>query len=134
MIRCELLRDHDIVVVTPEGPLEEADFEQLAKVINPLIAAKQKLAGLMICLRSFPGWRSFGAFRAHLRFIADHHRGIERIAVVTDSGLLKIVPRIASAFVHPYIRQFGFGEVDGRWRGFRPDVLRARLDCRRGRR
>ena len=112
MIHCELVGDQDIMVVRPEGPLQEADFEQLAQAIDPLIAAKGKLAGLMICVRSFPGWRSFRAFRAHLRFVADHHRHIERIAAVTDSGFLKILPRIADRFVRAKIRSFDFAEKD----------------------
>jgi len=49
---------------------------------------------------------------AHLKFVADHHRQIERIAAVTDSGLLRIMPRIAGLFVHPEIKHFGFAEKD----------------------
>jgi hypothetical protein len=45
----------------------------------------------MIRTESFPGWESFGALVSHLKFVADHHRQIERIAAVTDSGFLKIV-------------------------------------------
>lgn len=55
---------------------------------------------------SFPGWRNFGAFASHLRFVVDHHRDIERIAVVTDSGLLKVLPRLAAYFAQPTIRRF----------------------------
>ena len=60
----------------------------------------------MIEARSFPGWRNFGAFVSHIRFVVDHHRDIERIAVLTNSGLLKTVPRVAAWFVHPKIRRF----------------------------
>ena len=110
MIQYDVLRDRNIVVVTPESPLEEGDFAQLANAIDPLVAANRTLAGLMVCVRSFPGWASFAALTAHLRFVAEHHRKIERIAAVTDSGFLKIVPRLAGVFVHPEIRTFGFDE------------------------
>jgi hypothetical protein len=40
----------------------------------------------MIHAESFPGWESFGAFVSHLKFVGDHHRQIERIAAVTNSG------------------------------------------------
>jgi len=112
MIHFELLRDRNILIITPDGPLEKADFEKLAREIDPFIAAKGKLAGVMVYARSFPGWESFGAFVAHLKFVADHHRQIERIAAVTDSRLLKIVPRIAGHFVQAEIRQFDFAEKD----------------------
>jgi hypothetical protein len=45
----------------------------------------------MVRVKSLPGWRRFDAFAAHLKFIADHHRQIERIAVLTDSASLKII-------------------------------------------
>jgi stage II sporulation SpoAA-like protein len=112
MIQCEVLSDRNIVIVTPEGPLETADFEQLGREIEPLITANGKLAGLMIRIQAFPGWRDFAAVGAHVRFVAAHQRRIERIAAVTDSAFLKIVPHIAAVFVHPQIRTFGFDEKD----------------------
>jgi hypothetical protein len=45
----------------------------------------------MIHTESFPGWESFGAFVSHLKFVGDHHRQIERIAAVTNSGFLRIM-------------------------------------------
>jgi hypothetical protein len=112
MIKFELLRDRSILFITPLGPLEKEDFEQLAKEIDPFIAANGKLVGVMIHAKSFPGWESFGALVSHLKFVADHHRKIERIAAVTDSGFLKIVPRVASHFVQAKIKHFEFEEKD----------------------
>jgi hypothetical protein len=112
MLHFELLHDRDILVIMPEGPLEKADFERLAKEIDPLIASKGKLAGVMIYTRSFPGWDSFGALVSHLKFVTDHHRQIERIAAVTDSGFLKVMPRIAEHFVAAKIRHFDFEQKD----------------------
>jgi hypothetical protein len=89
MIRFELLRDRRILLISPDGPLEQADFERVAQEIDPFIAANGKLAGVLIQAKSFPGWENFGALVSHLKFVADHHRQIERIAAVTDSGFLK---------------------------------------------
>jgi hypothetical protein len=66
----------------------------------------------MMYTKSFPGWESFGAFLSHLKFVAYHHQKIERIAAVTDSGLLKIMPRIAEQFVQAKIKHFDFKEKD----------------------
>lgn len=113
MIRSEWMRDHDILVITLDGPLEAADFEQLAKEIDPVIAARGKLTGLMIYATTFPGWRSFGAFASHVRFVADHHRKIERIAAVTSSnGFMKVAPRIADYFVQAEVRHFDLDQKD----------------------
>ena len=34
MIHFKLLRDRSILIVSPDGPLEKADFEQLAKEVD----------------------------------------------------------------------------------------------------
>ena len=112
MIHFEPLRDRNILLITPDGALEKADFEQLAKEVDPFIASKGKLAGLMIYTKSFPVWESFGAFVSHLKFVADHHRQIKRIAAVTDSEFLKIMPNIANHFVQAKVRHFNFEEKD----------------------
>jgi SpoIIAA-like len=112
MVHFELLRDRSILAITPDGPLDKADFEQLASEIEPVIASEGKLAGIMICAKSFPDWRNLEAFVSHLKFIAAHHRQIERIAVVTGSGFLKIMPHIAGLFVQPKIRHFDLNEND----------------------
>jgi hypothetical protein len=110
MIQCELLRDRGILMVAPEGPLEANDFKQVAALVDPWIAENGALKGLMIRAPTFPGWESFGGLLAHLRFVRDHHRHIERVAAVTDSAFLKIAPLIAQHFADPEIRVFGSDE------------------------
>lgn len=112
MILLEPLHDKNILVITPQGPLEQADFDKIAKEVDPAIASMGKVSGLMIHMRSFPGWRNYPAFAAHLKFVANHHRAIERIAVVTDSSLLKVLPQVAGYFVHPEIRHFGLDQKE----------------------
>ena len=106
MIKFELLRDRGVLILSPDGPLEKADFERLAQDIDPFIASNGKLTGLMICAKAFPGWDSFGALVSHIKFVKDHHRKIERIAAVADSEFLKIMPHIAKHFVSADVRQF----------------------------
>jgi SpoIIAA-like len=110
MLRFELLPERDILAIVPDGPLEKADFEQFAQRVDPLIASAGRVAGLMIDIPSFPGWGSFGAFVSHLKFAIDYHRHIERIAVVTNNRLLRILPRVATHIVKPNVRQFAAHE------------------------
>jgi hypothetical protein len=106
MLKSELLGDRGILILSPDGPLEKADFEQLAREIDPFLAAKGMLTGLMIVATTFPGWDSFGAWVSHLKFVKDHHRRVKRVAAVTDSEFFKIMPHIATHFVSAEIRQF----------------------------
>ena len=48
MIVCELLRDKGILLITPEGPLAASDFQKVAALVDPYIAEKGALKGLMI--------------------------------------------------------------------------------------
>lgn len=106
MIRHELLRDRGILILRPEGPLQAEDFVALAGVVDPYIEEHGELKGLLIDAPSFPGWENFSALLSHLRFVRDHHRRIQRIAVVSDSTLLAIGPKIADHFVSAEVRAF----------------------------
>ena len=112
MIHFELLRDQGIVIVTPQGPLEKTDFELVGQEVDPFIAAKGKLTGLMIYANSFPGWKNFEALLSHLKFVGEHQRYIERVAAVTDSGFLTIMPGIVAHFVRAEVKHFGFDEKE----------------------
>ena len=106
MIRFELLKDAGVLVVEPREALSADDFQAIARTIDPWIAEHGKLTGLLVDAPSFPGWASFGALVEHLKFVRDHHRMIDRVAAVTDSGFLSIAPKIADHFAHPEIRVF----------------------------
>ena len=106
MLNHKLLLPEGILILEPDAPLQAADFEGLAHEIDPYIAEHGKLTGLMIHARAFPGWANLDAFLAHMRFIESHHQKIHRLAVVTNSGLLTEVPKIAAHLVRAEIKQF----------------------------
>ncbi|MGB8437057.1 MAG: STAS/SEC14 domain-containing protein [Burkholderiales bacterium] len=110
MIRHELVRERGILILKPAGALQAEDFSALAAAVDPYIAQHGELKGLMIDAPSFPGWENFAALLSHLRFVRDHHRKIRRIAVVSDSALLAVAPKIASHFVSAQVRNFGSAE------------------------
>src|SRR5262245_37499944 len=99
MLNHQLLPTEGILIVNPEAPLEAADFQRLAGEIDPHIEANGKLHGLMLDAESFPGWKDFAAMVAHLRFVKDHHRKIQKVAVVSDSAFLTVAPKFAAHFV-----------------------------------
>ena len=111
MIHYELL-PKDILVVTPTSPLEKTDFEKLARAVDPVIESHGKLNGLMIYVEAFPGWKNFGALLSHLKFVKDHHRHIQRVAAVTDSGFLSIMPLVAQHFVRAEVRHFPYQDKE----------------------
>ena len=112
MVDYELLRSEGILVIRPKASLEATDFQKIAQEVDPYIEANGKLHGVMIDAESFPGWKDFAALVAHLKFVRDHHRKIEKIAAVSDSSFLAIAPKIASHFVQADVRHFEHSQME----------------------
>jgi len=104
--------EHSILHLRPTSALAEEDFAELARVVDPYIEATGDLSGLIIEVSTFPGWASFGAFVAHLRFVRDHHKHIRKVALVTNSKIGDVAERLASHFVAAEIRHFSSGEIE----------------------
>jgi hypothetical protein len=117
MINHRLLRSEGILILTPEAPLESADFERIAQEVDPYIKERGKLSGLLVHAKTFPGWANLEALVAHVRFVEGHHRNIQRLAVVSDSELAQELPRVIGHLVHPEIKQFSESRYDDalRW-------------------
>jgi hypothetical protein len=112
MLNYELLAARGILVLKPEGALRAEDFTALSGAVDPYLEQHGELKGLMVELPSFPGWENFAALLSHLRFVRDHHRRVRRVAVVSDSTLLAVAPKIASHFVSAQIRTFDAADRD----------------------
>ena len=82
----------------------------VAGELDPYIDEKGNLRGLLIQAESFPGWHDFGAFVSHLRFVRDHHHNITKVAAVSDSAILSVLPHVARHFVSADVRHFEFSE------------------------
>jgi len=113
VISFELLKDDRVLIVTPQGPLQTSDFAAIAREVDPFIERTGGLAGLMIYTESFPGWGDFGALVSHMKFVREHHQKITRVAAVTDSKILSIMPNIAAHFVTADVKHFDYGDKDG---------------------
>jgi hypothetical protein len=110
MIEFELLRDAGVLIVAPKEALTAEDFRAISSTVDPYISKNGKLTGLLLEAPSFPGWDSLGAVIEHMSFVRDHHRKIERVAVVTDSTILSWAPKIAEHFAHPEFKVFRGGD------------------------
>ena len=112
MISLELKKADGIVIIEPSGVLEETDFTRLSKEIDAYINEKGRINGVIIHTKKFPGWKNFGAFRNHMKFIKGHHKKVKRVAAVTDSKIMLIVLRIANFFISAEIKHFNYADMD----------------------
>ena len=112
MIKSELLKDKGVLVVSPVGRLEASDFEHLAEEIDPYIEQNGRLHGLMVRTEFFPGWADFAALISHLKFVRNHQSKIEKVAAVSDSGFLRIIPSVAGHFAKAEVKHFEYHDKD----------------------
>ncbi|MDO3387253.1 STAS/SEC14 domain-containing protein [Gilvimarinus sp. SDUM040013] len=101
-----------IVTLEPEGSLSQADFEAAARIVDPVIDQFGEIKGVLVKTQSFPGWNSFAALVAHLKFVRQHHKDIAQVALVTDSKIAGLVESVAQHFVSAEVKHFGFAKLD----------------------
>jgi len=115
MLNHELRHDDGILVLNPEGPLEADDFTTLASQVDAYLEQHARLRGVLIRTKSFPGWKDFGAMLAHLKFLKQHIHKIEKVAVVADGAVARVMPDIANHFVHAQVQHFDYAREDDAW-------------------
>ena len=109
MLQHEMLTDKGVLIVRPEGPLSKNDFSALAADADAYITAHGGLNGLIICAEAFPGWDGLDGFVSHFKFVRNYHSKIRKVAIVSDSNVMELLPRIAKHFVNAELRNFKGG-------------------------
>ena len=112
MLNVNLDEKLGIVTLEPDTKLSKDDFIGAAKIVDPYIEKFGKLNGLIIHVKSFPGWDSFGALIKHLKFVKEHHKKVACIAFVTDSPIGGFAEHVASHFISAEIKHFSFEHLD----------------------
>lgn len=112
MLTVNLNKEDSIAILEPHGALSENDFHLVTQIIDPFIEENTKLNGIIIYVKSFPGWDSFSALLTHLKFVNEHHKKISNVAFVTDSIVGKFAERVASHFVKAQVRTFSFDHLE----------------------
>ena len=111
MLDHEMLAERGILIARPKGPLSKEDFSALSVGADTYIKTHGALNGLVVCAEKFPGWKNLQGFLAHFKFVRDHHRKIAKVAFVSDSDVLKLVPKLARYFVSAEVRHFKGGDI-----------------------
>ena len=111
MLEFELNEDSGVLTLKPHGPLRAADFAAVTEATDAYIGNTGKLNGVMIYAKSFPGWEDFGGLMSHLKFVRDHHRHIKKLATVSNSKVLTIMPKIAAHFISAEARHFDSADL-----------------------
>ncbi|MFY9328380.1 MAG: STAS/SEC14 domain-containing protein [Georgfuchsia sp.] len=108
MLDYSIMKPDGILVLKPHAPLSKGDFDGLSAVVDSYLSDHAKLHGVLIQTKEFPGWENFEGFTAHMHFVHDHHRQVERVAVVTDSMIAGVAESLAKHFTSAEVRHFPF--------------------------
>lgn len=92
--------------------LSEDDFEAVGKAIGNYLEDHDRLRGILIHSRKFPGWQSVGALFAHLKFVNAVHDKISKIALVTDSPIGTFADHVLDPLMLAKVRKFAYDERD----------------------
>src|SRR5262245_33019426 len=111
MITAKLDRAKGILHIQPSGPLEAADFVTLGEIADPYIKQKGALAGLIVEIDRFPGWKNLAGMLSHFRFVRNHHRKDRRVGLVTDARIGKVAERFGRHFIAAEVKRFPAGHA-----------------------
>jgi hypothetical protein len=112
MLHHEIDTEPGILTLTPSGELSAMDFKQLTDIVDEYSAQHEPLRALLIQTEYFPGWDSFGALFQHLKFIREAREHVKKVAAVTDSGFLTVMPHIIDHFIKADVRHFNYSDKE----------------------
>lgn len=111
MLEFDLNSDSGVLVLKPHGPLKRDDFAPIAEAVDAYIENTGALNGVMIYAKTFPGWEDFGGLMSHLQFVRNHHKHVKKLATVSDSAVLAIMPKIAAHFTSAETQHFDSADL-----------------------
>ncbi len=112
MLNVKLDESRGIAILEPDGKLSEEDFKFVASIIDPYLEKSGELNGIIIRVKTFPGWDSFSALITHLKFVRQHHKKISHVAFVSDSPIGTFAEHVTSHFVNAEVKSFSFNELE----------------------
>ena len=110
MIEAQLRRDAGVLLIEPRGALEETDFERLSLLVDPFLAQRGRLRGILFFANAFTGWEDFAAMLAHVRFLSGHRDQIRRVAVLGNGVAQALLPKLSEWFSSAEVRTYAFSD------------------------
>ncbi len=112
MINVNIEREQNTVFVSPEGSLGVDDFEKMSEMISTYINESDKVPALLIMSKAIPHWDSFAALVKHVQLVKNFQKVIPKVAIVSDSEVLSVVPGLIDHFVGAKIRHFSIAHLE----------------------
>ena len=108
MLDYSIMKPEGVLVIKPHAALSKEDFGGISAAVDSYLSDHPKLHGVLIHSRRFPGWENFEGFSAHVHFVREHHKKVERVALVTDSNIAGIAESLGKHFTTAEVKHFPF--------------------------
>jgi hypothetical protein len=110
MLDYSIMQPEGVLMIKPHAPLSKEDFAGLSATVDSYLSDHAKIHGVMIQAKGFPRWENFGGFTAHMHFVREHHRKIERLAIVTDSHFSGMAESLGKHFTSAEVKHYPFAD------------------------
>lgn len=101
--------DQEILEVRPNGKLQEHDLQQLGEALQRA-AREPSFNGLLIESKEFPGYEDLSDMLAHAELIKQQKDRVARVAIVTDSAVLRLLEALGNTLGEAEVKHFEFGQ------------------------
>ena len=101
-----ITKDENVLIVQINQSLSRDMIAMLRGEIDGFINEHDYVPNLVISSRTAPHWDSLRAFADHLDMVHDHHKLIKKVALVSDSAVFSVLPKLVDYFVGAKLRHF----------------------------
>jgi hypothetical protein len=101
-----ITKDKNVLTVQINQSVSKDMISTLKEKIDGFINEHGHAPNLVISCKTAPHWASLRAFADHLDMVHDHHKLIKKIALVSDSAVFSILPKLVDYFVGAKLRHF----------------------------
>jgi hypothetical protein len=112
MLEHTFLQSAGILILKPQSAISEQDVAGLRESVNAYLAGHAGIHGLLIDAKAFPGWEGIEGLVAHMRFVADFHTKIQRVALVTDMMVAPVAEFVVKHLVKATVKHFPHARRD----------------------
>ncbi|MCB1621467.1 MAG: STAS/SEC14 domain-containing protein [Thiothrix sp.] len=102
----------NLAEIHPEGALSEQDFSHVIQTLEDYVRTHGKAPSLLLQADAIPHWDSIAALGKHLKLVETFQKQVPKVAIVTDSTLLGMLPNLADVFLKARIRHFSMANRD----------------------
>ncbi len=106
-------KNDNILTIIPSHALGINDFEKMQNLLSQVYKETKVISGLIINTKEFPGWEDLRGLLRHFEFLKDNRKHIEKIAICTDSELVRnALPAVNNHLKDVDAKVFEYGAID----------------------